>query len=116
MWRSAWGLRCPACGEGRLFASAFGLRSSCGECGLDLIGREGAQYGGAIGLGYGVGGTVGIGVFTALVSALGYADWMVRVSVGAVVVTMLIAFRRCKAPWTWWLYRTGELRGGRRHR
>jgi uncharacterized protein (DUF983 family) len=116
MWRTAWRRRCPACGEGPHLARANALRASCGECGLDLIGEAGAQYGGAIGLGYGIGGTAGLAVFIGLVSVLGYATWMVWVSTGVVVVTVLVAFRPCKAWWTWWLYRTGELRGGRRDR
>ncbi|MDX1393296.1 MAG: DUF983 domain-containing protein [Gemmatimonadota bacterium] len=115
MWRTTLRHRCPACGEGRIFASGYRLHTSCPACGLDLLGRHGAHYGGPIALGYSIGGITGIVVFTALFLRFGFEAWVVWVSVGAVVVSILLTFRHCKAWWTWGLYRTGQI-GGRRHR
>ena len=104
---------CPACGEGRLFASAYRMNDRCSSCGIDLLGRDGAHYGGPIALGYGIGGMVGVAVFTALLLRFGFRPWIVWVTVAAVVLSVLSTFRHCKAWWTWGLYRTGQI-GGRR--
>ena len=73
------------------------------------MGRDGAHYGGPMALGYGIGGLSGIAVFMALFLRFGFEDWVVWASVAAVVLSILITFRHCKAWWTWGLYRTGQL-------
>ena len=45
-------LRCPACGQGRLFCGWFAMHPRCGECGLDFR-REPGFYLGSIYLNYG---------------------------------------------------------------
>lgn len=101
--------RCPACGEGPLFRRAYALRDRCEACGLDLSGRHGAHYGGPLILGYTIGGTTGLLAFALLAAAFGFASWIAWVSMAAVVGSILVTFRHCKAFWTWWLYETGEL-------
>lgn len=64
-------------------------------------------------LGYGIGGLTGIGAFVLLFSRYGFQTWVVWVSVSAVVASILLTFRHCKAWWTWGLYRTGQIGGGR---
>lgn len=113
MWRTTLHHVCPCCGRGALFARGYTLERECGVCGLDLEGRHGAHYGGPIALGYGIGGVAGLSVFALLATRFGFEDWVVWVSVGAVVVSILATFRHCKAWWTWWLYRSGELGEGR---
>lgn len=113
MLNTTWRGRCPRCGEGALFEGVWTLRLSCRSCGLDLRGRDGAHYGGPIALGYGIGGAVGLATFAALAAAFGFREWVAWVAVAAVVVSILLTFRHCKAWWTWWLYRAGELGGGR---
>lgn len=105
--------RCPQCGEGSIFAGVYAIRSRCPRCQLDLVGQHGAHYGGPIALGYGIGGLAGLGTFALLFSRFGFQPWVVWTSVGAVVAAILLSFRFCKAWWTWWLYRAGELKGGR---
>lgn len=46
-------LRCPRCGEGRLFASLFRMHKSCDVCGLDFL-REPGFYLGSIYVNYGL--------------------------------------------------------------
>ena len=45
-------LRCPACGQGRLFSGWFAMHPRCSECGLDFR-REPGFYLGSIYLNYG---------------------------------------------------------------
>jgi uncharacterized protein (DUF983 family) len=46
-------LRCPVCGEGRLFRGWFAMEDRCPTCGLDLQ-REQGYYVGAMYINYGV--------------------------------------------------------------
>lgn len=102
-------LRCPACADGKLFESALAMYTRCPTCGLDFVGRDGAQYGGAIVLSYAIGGIAGL---LALVMVLqfgslsGAAIWL---TLGVAFVAIIGSFRYCKAFWTWLLFRSGEL-------
>jgi uncharacterized protein (DUF983 family) len=116
MLRTTFRHTCPACGEGGLFASGYRLHARCSACGQDLLGRDGAHYGGPIALGYAIGGLSGIAVFVILFFRFGFQTWVVWVSVAAVVGSILMTFRHCKAWWTWGLYRTGQLGSSRRSR
>ena len=53
-------LRCPSCGEGRLFIRFFSMAPSCPGCGLDFR-REQGYYVGAMYLNYGVTAAVELG-------------------------------------------------------
>jgi len=120
MLRTTFRHTCPACGEGRLFASGYRMRPRCEVCRLDLEGRHGAHYGGPIALGYGIGGVAGLAVFALLFARYGFTAWVVVASFAAVAISILATFRHCKAWWTWALWAAGELRapagrsGGRR--
>ena len=109
MLRTTFRHTCPACGEGRLFASGYRMEEVCAGCGMDLLGRDGAHYGGPIALGYGIGGVTGIVAFTLLLAAFGFHVWLVWATVAVVVGVILLTFRHCKAWWTWGLYRTGQI-------
>jgi uncharacterized protein (DUF983 family) len=54
-------LRCPSCGEGRLFTGFFKMALSCPVCALDLC-REQGYYVGAMYLNYGVTAAVELAV------------------------------------------------------
>lgn len=109
LWRVSTGLVCPSCLTGALFARGLEMNASCPVCGQDLAGRDGAQYGGPMVLGYTLGGTAGI-VAVLLVLFLGGsyvgALW---VGLGATVATVLLTWKHCRAAWTWLLFRTGQL-------
>jgi len=54
-------LRCPKCGEGKLFSGWFSMHEACPSCGLDLR-REQGYYVGAMYINYGVTATVELSV------------------------------------------------------
>ena len=54
-------LRCPKCGDGKLFSGGFTMASSCPSCGLDIL-REQGYYVGAMYINYGVTATVELSV------------------------------------------------------
>lgn len=61
--RRALVLRCPRCGEGRLFSGWFAMNPQCSGCGLNF-GREQGYYVGAMYVNYGL--TAGIGLTAGL--------------------------------------------------
>lgn len=101
--------RCPACGEGKLFREGYRLHDRCPVCGVDLRGEHGAHYGGPIVLGYTVGGVAGLGALALLGWLFGLRTWVVWTSVATVVVSIVAAYRSCKAVWVWFLYATEEI-------
>ena len=63
-WRTvgrALRLRCPNCGEGRLFRGFFSMEPSCRSCALDFL-REQGYYVGAMYINYGVTAAVELSV------------------------------------------------------
>lgn len=101
--------RCPSCGEGMLFERALTMYESCPNCGLDFVGEDGAQYGGAIVLAYGVGGTCALLVLILLLQFGALSRFAIWVTLGTAFAAIIGSFRYCKAFWTWLLYRSGEL-------
>ncbi len=104
-------LVCPACLRGRLFRSGYELNERCTECGQNLIGTDGAQYGGPMVLGYTIGGAAGLLVAVLLFLRPGTAAWALPAGLIVTCVTVILTFRNCKAAWTWLLFRTGQLPG-----
>jgi uncharacterized protein (DUF983 family) len=100
---------CPSCLVGPLFAHGYELNVSCPVCGLDLIGRDGAQYGGPMVLGYTLGGTVGLLTVLSVILVRGSASAALWSGLAATVATIFLTWRHCKAAWTWLLFRTGQL-------
>ena len=100
---------CPRCGEAPLFEGALTMRSHCARCGLDFVGRDGAQYGGAVVLAYGVGGIVALCVLILVLRFGRLSSSTIWLTLASAVVAVLASFRYCKAFWTWVLYRSGEL-------
>ncbi|TFG66681.1 MAG: DUF983 domain-containing protein [Gemmatimonadales bacterium] len=101
--------RCPACGEGTLFARGLSLREACVDCGLNLIGEDGAHYGGAVIISYGVGGIAALLTLVVWLQFGGLSRGTVWVVLTVAVVSIVASFRYSKAFWTWLLYRSGEL-------
>jgi uncharacterized protein (DUF983 family) len=63
-------LRCPRCGQGRLFKGLFAMHDSCPHCGLDFI-REQGFYLGSIYINYGITALGTGGLYAILVSGCG---------------------------------------------
>ena len=101
--------RCPACKEGTLFERGLSLREACLDCGLSFVGEDGAQYGGAVVISYGVGGIVALLTLVVWLQFGGPSRGTVWVVLGVAVVSVVASFRYAKAFWTWLLYRLGEL-------
>jgi uncharacterized protein (DUF983 family) len=104
--------RCPACDEGSLFERGLSMRDSCATCGLNLVGEDGAQYGGAISLSYGAGGIAALVTLFVWLRVGELPRWTVWVVLAVAVVTVIGSFRFSKSFWTWLLYRSGELNRG----
>ena len=104
-------LVCPACLHGPLFRKRYELHENCVECGQNLVGKDGAQYGGPMVLGYTLGGAAGLLTILALFVLRGPSAWAVWVGLSVTIATVFLTFRNCKAAWTWLLYRTGQLPG-----
>jgi uncharacterized protein (DUF983 family) len=92
-------LRCPWCGEGRLFARWFRMHERCGGCGLKFE-REAGYFLGSIYVNYGVAVVLAL----ALHLPMQYA-WHVRTQLQAIVLGALAAgfglvfFRWARALW-----------------
>lgn len=104
-------LVCPACLGGRLFRSGYELNERCPACGQNLIGSDGAQYGGPMVLGYAIGGAAGVTVAFLLFLVPGTEGWALPAGLVFTFATVILTFRNCKAAWTWLLFRTGQLPG-----
>jgi uncharacterized protein (DUF983 family) len=103
-------LRCPACSEGRLFEQrALILREACAECGLNLVGEDGAHYGGAVSLSYGVGAIAALLTIVIWLQFGGFTRATVWIVLLAALIGVVGSFRHAKAFWTWLLYESGEL-------
>ena len=103
-------LRCPACREGRLFEQrALSLREACAECGLNLVGEDGAHYGGAVTLSYGAGGIAALLTLVVWLRFGGFTRATVWVVLFVTLIAVVGSFRHAKAFWTWLLYESGEL-------
>lgn len=103
--------RCPACRVGSLFERRLSMREVCPDCGLNLVGKDGAHYGGPVVISYGVGGIAALLTLAIWLQFGGLGRGTVWVVLGVAIVSVVGSFRYAKAFWTWLLYRSGELGG-----
>jgi len=85
------------------------MRDACSVCGLNLVGEDGAQYGGAVSLSYGAGGIAALVTLLLWLQVGQLPRWTVWVVLAVALITVIGSFRYSKAFWTWLLYRSGEL-------
>jgi uncharacterized protein (DUF983 family) len=99
MARRAFALRCPHCGEGRLFAGWFTMHETCDRCGLRFE-REPGYFVGAIYVNYAVTAVLCLGVPIALDVAFGVPTWA-QVAIGATLAVLvpLLFFRYSRSAW-----------------
>ncbi len=93
MVRRALALRCPRCGQGRLFASWFAMDAHCAVCGLRFE-REPGYFVGAIYVNYAVTAVLCLGTAIALDMAFGIPLWVQLVIAGSLAVLVPIGFFR----------------------
>jgi len=90
-------LRCPSCGEGKLFTGFFKMAPACGACGLDLR-RESGYYVGAMYVNYGATAAVLLSVGIPLADRL--SRWTLSVPLGAFALLFpLWFFRYSRSLW-----------------
>ena len=90
-------LRCPSCGEGKLFRGWFTMAPSCGSCGLDLR-REHGYYVGAMYVNYGAPAAVLLSVGIPLADRL--SRWTLSVPLGLFALLFpLWFFRYSRSLW-----------------
>jgi uncharacterized protein (DUF983 family) len=99
MLRRAWRLRCPRCGEGRLFAGWFTMDERCERCGLRFE-REHGYFVGAIYVNYAVTAVLCLGTAIALDLLLGISLPAQLAVAGALAVLVpLVFFRYARSLW-----------------
>jgi len=86
-------LRCPRCGEGRLFKGWFAMHDGCPHCGLSFV-REQGFYLGSIYLNYGATVIATGALYALLVLGLGWSHEATLAACLAVAVTFPIWFFR----------------------
>jgi len=104
--RTIWRQRCPACGEGALFAGLTAVAPTCERCGVRFE-RESGSFTGPVVLGYTVGAAaaaiVGVAVWARYGLFAGF-EWML---VAVAALAALLSYRPCKAAWIWLLWAAG---------
>jgi uncharacterized protein (DUF983 family) len=103
VWRGL-RLRCPVCGQGRLFRTYFAMHEQCSCCGVRFA-REHGQWVGSLDINTFV-------VAFLLMIGVGFAPlWTLRVSLAvwctAAVVVPLITFRFSRGLWMAIVHLTG---------
>jgi uncharacterized protein (DUF983 family) len=99
MVRRAVGLRCPRCGEGRVFAGWFTMHETCARCGLRFE-REPGYFVGAIYVNYAVTAVLCLGVPIALDVAIGVPLWaQVTLACAIAVLVPVVFFRYSRSVW-----------------
>ena len=92
-------LRCPRCGQARLFERGYRMRDRCPACGLELE-REAGYFVGAIYINYGLTVTLALlGYFGLEAAWAPRPPWQVVIWSAFVVTFPLWSFRYSKALW-----------------
>ncbi|HEX3997065.1 MAG TPA: DUF983 domain-containing protein [Pirellulales bacterium] len=98
LWRS-WRLRCPACGEEKLFRDWLRLRPACEQCGLSFD-REPGFYLGSIYVNYGLTAIlVTIGYFSLYFTEAVSPDEALWICLAFCLVFPLCFFRYARSLW-----------------
>jgi uncharacterized protein (DUF983 family) len=98
--------RCPACGNGKLFARAFTLQATCPACGVRFE-RDRGEWTGPVVISYGIGS--GLSLLTWLIlfgtgNLFPYAEALIGVMA---VGVGLGSHRFAKAFWIWLIHAAG---------
>jgi len=90
-------LRCPRCGEGRLFTGFFAMALACPSCGLDIR-REQGYYVGAMYINYGVTATVELAVGIPMVERMSLTALTIPLAAFGLIFP-LVFFRYSRSLW-----------------
>jgi uncharacterized protein (DUF983 family) len=109
LWAAAVRLRCPACGQGRIFQHGFDVKSACSECGQPFAMGEGNFVGGVY-LNYGVVGLLCFALFFWMEAQGGYTTgqqvgWLMAVA----VLVPIVSARHTRAFFMATMYSSGAL-------
>ncbi len=98
-YKRAWKLRCPRCGEGRLFAGWFTMNERCEHCGLQYE-REPGYFLGSSYINYGWTAMSMTVAYMLLHFVLGYPNkYVLPPLVAYIVIFPLTFFRYARALW-----------------
>ena len=90
-------LRCPKCGEGKLFSGWFTMAPSCPSCGLDIL-REQGYYVGAMYINYGITATIELSIGIPLADRVPIWPLIAPLSVFAILFPLWF-FRYSRSLW-----------------
>ena len=92
-------LRCPLCGEGRLFRSAFRMHEACSSCGYRFE-REAGYFLGSIYVNYGLTAILVVAVVLCIELGFDRPRWFaLLVGFGVATMFALWFFRYARALW-----------------
>jgi uncharacterized protein (DUF983 family) len=92
-------LRCPRCGQGRLYARWFRMHERCGVCGL-LYEREQGYFVGAIYVNYTLTVALGLGGVLLLDGLVGLSlRSQLAIAVPLMLLAPLVFFRHARSMW-----------------
>src|SRR5215813_13223074 len=92
-------LRCPRCGNSRLYEGWFRMRERCPACGLRYE-REQGFFVGAIYVNYAITAVLGLGSVILLDSVIGLALWQqLAIAIPIMLVAPLVFFRHARSLW-----------------
>lgn len=98
--------RCPACGEGGVFVSLYGVRPTCRRCGVRFE-RDVGSWLGALVVAYVVAIVVVAAVAAVLIAFFGLFRGLEWVLIGTAFVTVALSYRPAKGWWLWWMWAAG---------
>jgi uncharacterized protein (DUF983 family) len=108
-------LRCPACGQGRLFRTAYALHPKCAGCGVVFEPDPGEMAGG-MAVNMVLTSILGVAwaIYGAVFSGLNMAIVVAALMVGTLAFG-LVFHRHARGLWVAFLYLTGDVGAGERY-
>jgi uncharacterized protein (DUF983 family) len=98
--------RCPACGEGPLFAGGFTLRPTCAACAARFE-RGRGEWTGPVVISYTLGAGLAFLLWVILFATGTLFPWAEPLVALLAVAIALGSYRFAKAWWVWLLYEAG---------
>lgn len=103
--------KCPACGQGAVFAGVYAMHDRCSDCGVKYD-RDGGLWGGPVVTVYALGSVAAFAFWFVLIWAGRDFKGVEYLLVVVSLTVILSTYRYAKASWLWLLYRTGRVYPG----